>query len=121
MDDFGNGQPWARATGQQLGGHAVPIVGYDADNVYIVTWGKVQSMTWGCYSDVVEEAWAAILPEWLSSAGEDPEGVDAYGLGQAFAQLTGEPNPFPAPRRRLRARRPTMTPTGPWPLPPTNG
>lgn len=108
MDAFNAGQPWSTATGEQLGGHAVPIVGYDADFVYVVTWAKVQKMTWACYAVVTEEAWAAVLPEWFSAAGLDPTGLDLYGLGEEFAGLTGGQNPFPAPT-------PTPTP-GPAPV-----
>lgn len=109
MDDFDAGEPWSRPGRQQLGGHAVPVVGYDADNVYVVTWAKVQPMTWACFSAVTEEAWAAILPEWINDAsGLDPLGVDQAGLGEALAQLTGT-NPFPVPE-------PTPVPP---PVPPT--
>ena len=104
MADFQAGQPWRRATGQILGGHAVPVVGYDAEMVYVVTWGKVQPMAWGVFVHVVEEAWVAVLPEWFDGQGHDPEGVDLHGLGDAFAELTGSENPFPAP--------------GPAPVPP---
>jgi hypothetical protein len=97
MDDFDAGLPWARSTGQQLGGHAVPVVGYDAEHVYVVTWGKVQPMAWGVLVHATDEAWVAVLPEWFSAAGHDPEGVDLHGLGEAFHELTGEANPFPAP------------------------
>lgn len=97
MEDFDAGKPWAEADGEDLGGHAVPIVGYDKSFVYVVTWGKVQMMTWDCYRAVTEEAWVAILPEWFNTKGQDPQGIDLYGLGEAFARLTGEPNPFPQP------------------------
>jgi hypothetical protein len=96
MDAFDAGQDWVSSGGAQLGGHAVPIVGYDRVYVYVVTWGKVQAMTWGCYDNVTEEAWVAVLPEWFSG-GKDPEGLDLHGLGEAFASLTGESNPFPDP------------------------
>lgn len=97
MDDFQAGKPWSRWTGEQLGGHAVPIVGYDRSYLYVVTWGKVQAMSWQCFDNVTDEAWVAVLPEWFSAAGQDPKGVDLHGLGEAFAQLTGQPNPFPDP------------------------
>lgn len=97
MDDFNAGLPWARATGNPLGGHAVPVVGYDADNVYVVTWGRVVRMAWGVLVHATEEAWVAVLPEWFDAAGTDPNGVDLFGLGEAFHVLTGEPNPFPGP------------------------
>ncbi len=110
MGDFDAGKPWARNTGPQLGGHAVPVVGYDAKYVYVVTWARVQPMTWPCYLAVTEEAWCAVLPEWFNPAGHDPGGVDLHGLGEEFAALTGEPNPFPAPG-------PTPVPPGPAPAP----
>lgn len=97
MDDFYAGHPWVRDGGSELGGHAVPIVGYDTSFVYVVTWGKLQPMSWGCLRVVTDEAWVAVLPEWVAANGTDPAGVDLYGLGQALAQLTGEPNPFPPP------------------------
>jgi hypothetical protein len=111
MDAFHGGQPWTTADGQQLGGHAVPVVGYDAQNAYVVTWAKVQPMTWECFAKVTEESWVAILPEWLNSKGVDPEGVDLQGLGQAFSQLTGQPNPFQGPQPQpAPAPQPAPTP-----------
>lgn len=112
MDAFNQGQPWVSASGPQLGGHAVPAVGYDDQGVYVVTWARVQLMTWDCFAQCVEEAWVAVLPEWFSAAGQDPEGVDLHSLGEDFAQLTGQPNPFPAPDPG-----PTPTPA-PVPVPP---
>jgi hypothetical protein len=97
MADFDAGLPWRSAVGDVLGGHAVPIVGYDAEMVYVVTWGRVQPMAWGVLVHRTDEAWVAVLPEWFSAAGVDPGGVDLYGLGEDFARLTGQPNPFPAP------------------------
>jgi len=104
MDDFNAGRPWRNSTGPVLGGHAVPVVGYDADSLYVVTWGKIQAMAWGVYTEVTDEAWVAVLPEWFDAAGHDPEGIDLHGLGEAFHELTGEANPFPGP--------------GPAPVPP---
>lgn len=95
MDDFNAGKGWTRAGGAQLGGHAVPAVGYDAEGVWVVTWAAVIKMTWKVFQEVCEEAWIAVLPEWVNdNTGEDPLGVDLYGLGEAMSALTGEPNPF---------------------------
>lgn len=111
MDDFDAGRPWMRASGPQLGGHAVPVVGYDAVQVFVVTWGRVQPMSWGCFQQVTEEAWVAVLPEWFDSAGADPEGLDLHGLGEAFSALTGNANPFPI------QPTPTPVPVPPVPVP----
>lgn len=109
MDDFHAGHPWTRAAGTALGGHAVPVVGYDADHVFVVTWGQVRAMSWGCLAAVTDEAWVAVLPEWFSAAGVDPTGLDLHALGEDFAVLTGEPNPFP---------QPAPAPPAPMPVPP---
>lgn len=108
MDAFHAGQPWTGNKGDDLGGHAVPVVGYDARYVYVVSWGRVQPMTWACLVAVTDEAWVAVLPEWFDAAGHDPGGLDLHGLGEAFAQLTGQPNPFPVP---------APVPPGPGPVP----
>lgn len=114
MTDFNAGASWTRATGQDLGGHAVPAVGYDANNVYVVTWGRVQAMTWQCLHTVTEEGWVAVLPEWFSAKGSDPQGLDLYALGEDLHELTGQPNPFPKPQPPA----PTPTPPGPAPADP---
>jgi hypothetical protein len=117
MDDFNAGLGFTRAGGANLGGHAVPAVGYDAKGVYVVTWAQVILMTWACFAKVVEEGWVAILPEWFSAAGQDPDGVDLYGLGEEMSSLTGDPNPFPAPSPGPTPQ-PVPTPT---PVPPPVG
>jgi len=94
-DDFNAGRGWARAGGWKLGGHAVVVVGYDAEGVWLVTWGSVITMTWAVFAKVVDEAWVGVLPEWINdTSGRTPLDVDLYGLGEVLAALTGEPNPF---------------------------
>lgn len=114
MDQFNSGRPWDVVTndGGIEGGHCVCLVGYDADYYYVITWGAVQKMTPAWWRKYVEEAWAPLSGEWVSTkTGTDPEGVDLSVLGEQFAALTKQPNPFPAPR-------PTPTPPpGPAPSP----
>lgn len=114
MDQFNAGQPWdvVADDGGIQGGHAVELAGYDktARTFQVVTWGRVQAMTWAFFRQYAEEAWVAVLPEWLDQAGQSPVGLDLHGLGEAFAQLTGRPNPFPGPA-------PTPSPA-PVPVPP---
>ena len=99
MDQFNAGEPWDVARHAKVeGGHCVALVGYDAHYLYVVTWGQVQKMTQAFWNKYVEEAWAPISAEWVDSVtGLDPAGVDLVGLGEAFAALTGDPNPFPRP------------------------
>ena len=47
MDQFDAGQPWTvSGNATILGGHCIIAVGYDAEYVYIVSWGKVVPATW---------------------------------------------------------------------------
>lgn len=99
MDDFNTGKGWTRAGGKSLGGHAIVAVGYDADGVWVVTWATVIKMTWTVFRKVTDEAWVSVLPEWINDAsGKSPLDVDLYGLGEALSALTGDRNPFLAPK-----------------------
>lgn len=102
MDQFNNGQIWDVVVndGGIEGGHAVHHGYYQTATVdeRVVTWGAVQDMTDRWWAKYVEEAWVVITEEWLSATGLSPEGLDLHGLGEDFAQLTGEVNPFPAPQ-----------------------
>ncbi|HWB38578.1 MAG TPA: hypothetical protein VHA75_21370 [Rugosimonospora sp.] len=101
MNDFNTGRGWARTGGRSLGGHAVVAVGYDQDGLDVVTWGQLIRMSWSVWRRTVDEAWIAVVPEWVNDqSGLSPLGVDLYGLGEAMAALTGDANPFlPAPPR----------------------
>lgn len=92
MNQFNAGQPWTVVEGSAIdGGHCVIVVGYDADWVYVVTWGAVQKMSWGFWETYVEEAWAVISRDWQSKSG-----LSLVKFGAEFAKLTGDANPFPS-------------------------
>lgn len=98
MTQFHEGKPWDVVLGSRIeGGHAINAGWYDAEAGLwkIVTWGAVQEMTQAFWDAYVEEAWVVIAPEWLSTAGTSPNGLDLHALGADFSRLTGEPNPFP--------------------------
>ena len=61
------------------GGHAVDIVGYDADGLTFVTWGSLKRMTWRFWERYVDEAYALISPDFLT-AGRAPNGFDLAAL-----------------------------------------
>jgi cell division septation protein DedD len=99
MDQFNAGQPWTVVQGSQIeGGHAVGAVGYDADYVYVTTWGTVQKMAWSFFDAYVDEAWTQLSSEFVNAvSGDDPLAETLYALGQQYASVTGQPNPVPAP------------------------
>lgn len=100
MTQFNDGEPWTVVAGSPVdGGHCVMLIGYDADWLYVVTWGRVQKMDRKFWAVYVDEAWVPVTQETITTQGGNAFGglVDLAALGQAFAALTNDPNPFPAP------------------------
>jgi hypothetical protein len=116
MDQFNAGEPWTVVKGSPVdGGHCVMMVSYDADWLYVVTWGQVQKMARAFWSAYVDEAWVPITQETINAQGANAFGgvINLAALGAAFAALTGDPNPFPGP-----VPDPTPAPVpGPSPVP----
>lgn len=82
MDAFGAGEPWTldAALDSPIGGHCVPIVGYDSAWLYLVTWGKVQKLAYSAWHHIAEEAWAVLVGEEVAA------GTDGHGLNLAALQ-----------------------------------
>jgi hypothetical protein len=93
MDAFSAGQPWdlAAAQGQPIGGHCVPLVGFDSQFLYAVTWGQVQPIAYPAWHQVASEAWAVITGEL---DGGDGHGVNLAALQADLGKLD---TPAPAP------------------------
>ncbi|RKP46947.1 hypothetical protein [Trinickia fusca] len=83
---FDDGKPWSLEEGWQsqpiVGGHAITIVGYDAQYLHVVTWDAVQSMAYDWWQTYGDEAWA-ILPQEFKEAG----GYNNLNLVQLAADL----------------------------------
>lgn len=113
MDQFNLGQSWdvAADPGQDLGGHAVPVVGYNATGPVVITWGKAQQMTWAFWAKYVDEAYGLVSTDELGA--QSPFGVDLASLEAdltAISRNQPDPGPSPAP--------PPAPPTPPGPTPP---
>jgi hypothetical protein len=66
------------------GGHAVPVVAYDANGLTVVTWGALKQMTWGFWQAYCDEAYALLSPDWLKANDVAASGFD---LAQLNADL----------------------------------
>lgn len=69
-----NGRPWQPTPGAHgvpgsWGGHCVYAVGYDAVNVAVITWGRVQLATWQWITTYVDEAYAVLALDWYGNSG----------------------------------------------------
>lgn len=112
MDQFDAGKPWdvQKKNGQIEGGHYVLATGYDAQYLRVKTWGAEQDMSWAFLAKYADEAWVVLDDEMVGRAGSFLPGVDLYGLGEDFAALTGQSNPFPEPQPQPD---PSPVPVGP--------
>jgi len=73
--------------GHVIGGHAVPIVGYDVGGVMMVTWGGLQRMTWEVWDAFVEESYAIISADQIAGR-VSPSGYDIDTLKADLAVVT---------------------------------
>jgi hypothetical protein len=90
-----NHQPWSVPPGGPTGdgkpgswgGHAVPVMAYDAHGVTVVTWGALQIMTWSFWETYCEEAYAILSPDYLTGKKKTPQGFDMDQLQADLADL----------------------------------
>lgn len=64
------------------GGHAVPVVAYDARGLVVITWGQPKRMTWQFWDTYCDEAYALLSTDW-TSAEVSPAGFN-------YQQLTAD-------------------------------
>lgn len=85
---FATGAPWdaEACSGPILGGHCVPVVGYDDQFIYIITWGGVQSITYSAWHSISSESWAVITGEFETKHG-DGRGVSISALKSDLNKL----------------------------------
>ena len=81
MDATNSGLVWDNASDPNiLGGHAIPIVAYDATGLVCVTWGALQRMTWGWFNAYCDESFAVFSADWIGVNGVAPSGFNQAQL-----------------------------------------
>lgn len=89
MDQMDAGTPWdVGGDTTIIGGHDVPIFGYDYAFFYVCTWGKIQKMTTAFFQAYCEEAHAEIYSDWIRSQGTAPSGFDLDTLVSDLSTVT---------------------------------
>lgn len=69
-------------------GHCVPIVAYDARSAWVVTWGALKPMSWEFFQAYMDEAFAVLSPDWVSTKlGRAPSGFDLATLQRDLAAI----------------------------------
>jgi hypothetical protein len=67
------------------GGHAVDVVRYDKNGLTVVTWGRLQTLTWSFWNRYCDEAYCILSDDFLQK-GNAPNGFDLAAL-QADLEL----------------------------------
>jgi hypothetical protein len=88
QEAFSNQQPWTmKNTGGPVeGGHCIPLVGYDDQYLYAVTWGAIQSIAYPAWNRIADEAWAVITGE-VAAATDDGHGISLAALQADLTSL----------------------------------
>lgn len=68
------------------GGHAVDVVRYDAEGLTVVTWGRLQELTWAFWDHYCDEAYCIIASDFLRG-GVAPNGFDLATLQSDLALI----------------------------------
>jgi hypothetical protein len=79
-DVTGNGVPYS------WGGHCVPVIGYDQEWVYVITWGQVMRMSWRFQIAYCDEFYAVISNDFLKD-GVAPTGFNLSALQNDLAAI----------------------------------
>jgi hypothetical protein len=88
--------PWVVPSGGPVGnaapnpenGHCIPAVGYDADSLFVITWGEVKPMSWGFYEAYADEAYAVLSTDFIGAGGQAPDGFDLAELEADLKQFS---------------------------------
>ncbi len=78
---FENHQPWTTELllDPVIGGHCIPLVGYDNNYLYAITWGGIQQISYPAWHQMSSEAWAVITGEFVKHGG-DGRGINLAAL-----------------------------------------
>jgi len=80
VQEFDAHQPWTPGP-LTNDGHAVYAVGYDQNQLTVLTWGNIQQATWAWWDECVDEAYAILPAEAKASD---------FAPGFNFAQLQAD-------------------------------
>lgn len=89
LEEFRTGHPWGLGSfvgAPVVGGHCVPVVGFDEKALYVVTWGKVQAVSYPGWHYMATEAWAVITGE-VAARGDDGRGISLAALEADLGRL----------------------------------
>ena len=80
MDQTNAGQAWDNPSGDLLGYHAIPGMGFGSAGLTNVTWGQLQQVGWPTLLQILQGVYAAVTQDWIEQNGNAPNGFDLAAL-----------------------------------------
>lgn len=71
------------------GGHAIPVIQYDASGLTCITWGTLKKMTWKFWQSYCDEAYALLSQDWIAASGSSPSNFDMTALTNDMQAFRG--------------------------------
>ncbi|HYW44807.1 MAG TPA: hypothetical protein VE959_18230 [Bryobacteraceae bacterium] len=85
------GGPTGQGAPGSWGGHAIPIVQYDARGLTVITWGATKRMTWTFFDAYCDEAYAALSSDWIAANQNAPNNFDLTQLAADLTAIGAQP------------------------------
>ena len=79
--------PVGNAAPNPKNGHCIPAAGYDAQQLWVITWGELKSMSWDFYNAYADEAYAVLSADFIEKSGGTPGGFDMATLEKDLSQI----------------------------------
>ncbi len=80
------------ASPQSANGHCVAAIGYDDKVIYVVTWGRLKTMTWEFFGRYTDEVYAVLSPDWVQRDIKCPSGFDLTTLESDLSLVAAQPS-----------------------------
>lgn len=80
------------AAPQTANGHCVAAIGYDDQVIYVVTWGRLKTMTWDFFVRYTDEVYSVLSTDWVQRDLKCPSGFDMTTLASDLALVTAVPS-----------------------------
>lgn len=69
------------------GGHAIAVVGYAQEGLWLPTWGEKKRMTWEFVEAYCDEAYGIVSIDWTNDVDLAPNGMDMAAMTHDLAAL----------------------------------
>jgi hypothetical protein len=94
------------------GGHCIPLWGYDSNQLWCVTWGALQSITWQFFTTYCDEAFVLLATDWIAASGQAPSHLAwaSYSPTSRISDPAAKADQSGGVLRRLRTQAPDRSP-----------